>query len=151
MAYFLTGGLLVLADGTDVLADVLGRLGGKHNDSLSTVSPYQAVSKRLATAAGELKPDVRWYIDPLGVAEYRAENNEKRQKNVKILRNEGFAAIQGVGGYVNLDVGDYEILHRTAVTRPSLSRRRWACSIFPTPARSRRPIGCHATWSASPA
>ena len=70
------------ADGTMRSADVLARLGGKRDDSLATVSPYQAVSKRLATAAGDLATDVRWYIDPLGVAEYRPDN-EKRQRTSK--------------------------------------------------------------------
>ena len=131
VAYFLNGGLLALADGTDALADVLARLGGNRDDSLSTVSPYQAVTKRLAAAAGDLPPDIHWYIDPLGVAEYRAKDNEKRQKNVKILRNEGFAALQGVGGYVNVASGDYEVLHRTAVYAPKPFEKAMGMLDFP--------------------
>jgi len=118
VAYFLKDGLLAGADGPDALGDLLLRLAAKGEDSLASLTPYQAVTKRLFDAAGDLTPDVRWYIDPLGVADFRAQGNDKRLKNVKMLRNQGFAAIQGVGGFVNMAVGEYEILHRTAVYAP---------------------------------
>ena len=35
-----------------------------------------------------------------------------------MLRNQGFGALQGIGGFVNLAVGEYEVLHRTAVHAP---------------------------------
>ncbi len=92
VAYLLKDGLLAGADGLDALTDLIARLGGQQDDSLTSVTPYQHVMKRLVGAAGELVPDVRWYIDPLAVAEFRAVDDEKRQKNVKMLRNEGFGA-----------------------------------------------------------
>ncbi len=131
VAYFLKDGLLAGADGVDALTELLARLGGKHDDSLATLTPYQHVMKRLTAAAGDLTPDVRWYIDPLAVAEFRATDNEKRTKNVKMLRNEGFGAIQGVGGFVNLSVGDYEILHRTAVYAPKPYEKAMGMLEFP--------------------
>ena len=134
VVYFLKDGLLAGADGLDALTDIIGRLGGKHNDSLSTVAPYQSVMKRLATAAGELKPDVRWFIDPLAVAEFRAKADEKKLKNVKMLRGEGFSAIQAVGGFVNLSVGEYEVLHRTAVYAPKPYERAMGMLEFPNSA-----------------
>ena len=39
--------------------DLLPPVWGKHDDSLSTLGPYQHVMKRLTNAAGELVPDVR--------------------------------------------------------------------------------------------
>jgi len=118
VAHFLSKGFVGVADDVDALTEVLTRLDGKHNDTLIGVGPYQQVMKRLVGAAGTLAPDVRWYIVPLAVADYRAETDKKMQDKVKIMRNQGFGAIQGVGGYVNLSVGSYEILHRTAVYAP---------------------------------
>jgi hypothetical protein len=131
VAYFLKDGLLAGADGSDVLNDLLLRLAAKGEDNLASLTPYQAVTKRLAEAAGDLAPDVRWYIDPLAVAEYRAQGNDKRLKNVKMLRNQGFSAIQGVGGFVNLAVGEYEILHRTAVYAPKPFEKAMGMFDFP--------------------
>lgn len=118
VAHFLAGGLVGVSDNVEALTEVLNRLDGKHKDTLSTLGPYQNVMKRLVGAAGELAPDLRWFIDPLAVAEYKAGKDEKQLKNVKTMRNQGFGAIQGVGGYVNLSVGAYEVLHRTAVYAP---------------------------------
>ena len=41
---------------------------------------------------------------------------------LKILPNQGFDAIKGVGGYVFLAVGDQELLHRTMVYAPPAQR-----------------------------
>jgi hypothetical protein len=139
VAYFLKDGLLAGADGVDALTDLIARLGGKDDSSLSTLTPYQHVMKRLATAAGELHPDARWYIDPLAVAAVRAGDNEKRQKNVNMLRNEGFGAIQGVGGFVNVSHGEYEVLHRTAVYAPKPYEKAMGMLAFPNTAPTNPP------------
>ncbi|MBI2823626.1 MAG: hypothetical protein HYX69_02920 [Planctomycetia bacterium] len=118
IAYFMADGVLGASDGIDALGEILARIDGKHKDTLSSSGPYQAVMNRLAAAAGTLAPDVRWYIEPLALVEFRAANDEKKLKNVKMLRNQGFGAVQAVGGYVNLSVGEYEVLHRTAVYAP---------------------------------
>jgi hypothetical protein len=118
VVHFLHNGLVGVSNDVDALTEVLARLDGKHNDTLASVGPYQQVMKRLGVAAGTLTPDIRWYIVPLAVAEYRAGADAKKLANVKVMRNQGFGGIQGVGGYVNLSVGAYEILHRTAVYAP---------------------------------
>jgi len=131
VVYFLKDGLLAGADGLDALSDLIGRLGAKGKESLSTVPTYQALMKRLASDAGSLKPDVRWFVDPLAVVEYRAKDNEKKLKNVKMLRGEGFSAVQAIGGFVNLSVNEYEVLHRTAVYAPKPYERAMGMLEFP--------------------
>ncbi len=146
VAYFLSGGLLAGGDGVDVLVDVLARLSGQKKDNLATLEAYRQVSRRLITGAGEVKPDIRWYIEPIGLAEFRARGDEKRTKNVKMLRNQGFAAIRGVGGFINLAVGEYEILHRTAVYAPKPYEKAMGMLAFPNTAPPLRRPGCRTTW-----
>ena len=79
--------------------------------------------ERCAAEAGELLPDLRWYVDPFGYARAArslTDSSKRRGKDfLKILTEQGFDAIQGVGGFVNLAVYDsFEILHRTSVYVP---------------------------------
>jgi hypothetical protein len=67
-------------------------------------------------------PHIRWFVDPFGYAQtMRAAAGGRKKKGADLLRvlpNQGFDAIRGVGGYVFLAVGDQEILHRTMVFAP---------------------------------
>jgi hypothetical protein len=62
-----------------------------------------------------------------------SENRRSELDYVKIFQAEGFDAIQGIGGYVNqLVEGDIELLHRTVVYAPPISRDdplRWTKSM----------------------
>src|SRR5213078_4064348 len=51
----------------------------------------------------------------------RAASTQPRKKGqdmLKILANQGFTAIEGIGGYVNFAIDKYEMLHRTAIYAP---------------------------------
>ena len=68
-------------------------------------------------------PQIRWFIHPLGYAEAaRAATPEGQRRKGKsileVMRNQGVAAIQGVGGFVDFAAEDYEMVHRTAVYAP---------------------------------
>jgi hypothetical protein len=73
-----------------------------------------------------LSPDARWFVDPFGYARSMRSldpPDTKRRGNdyVKILQEQGFDAIQGIGGFLNLAVGgSFEALYRTAVFAPPL-------------------------------
>jgi hypothetical protein len=45
---------------------------------------------------------------------------KKGQDMLKILKNQGFTCIQGLGGYVNFMADRYEILHRTFIYAPAV-------------------------------
>ena len=100
--FFLKDGLLCGTDDLAVATDVLKRWDGKQTDNLSSQHAYKNVMGRCQAAAGELKPHVRWFIDPLGFAEAMRIGDEKKMKTLKMLRNQGFGAIQGLGGYREL-------------------------------------------------
>ncbi|MBX7167678.1 MAG: hypothetical protein K1X74_15210 [Pirellulales bacterium] len=121
-AYSLAGELFVAADNLAVVQGILGRLDGGAKDTLSTVEAYQHVNQACASEAGEVAPHVRWFVEPFGFADgVRAGRPERKQKStdiIKVLKNQGFTAVRGAGGFVNLATQGYEILHRTKVYAP---------------------------------
>ena len=97
---------------------------------------YQMVMKRCAADAPEHVPGIRWFIYPLGYAEATraATPPEKRRKGktvIEIMRNQGYAAFQGVGGYVDVSADGYQILHRTAVFAPPPYTESMKMFVFP--------------------
>jgi hypothetical protein len=114
--------LLIASDSMQVVEGILARFGGRSQDTLEALPAFAAVMARCHTAAGDLAPDARWFLEPFGYTEAaRAASTERRKKGtdmLKILKNQGFTAIQGLGGYVNLAVGKFELVHRTFVYAP---------------------------------
>jgi hypothetical protein len=122
MIYFIKGDLLGASDNVKVIEGILGRLGQTRSDSLASVPAFQAIMKRCGAAAGELAPHVRWFVEPFGYADaMRLSSGQPRRKGtdmLKILREQGFTAIEGIGGFVNFSVAPYEVLHRTYAHAP---------------------------------
>lgn len=122
--YFLTQNMVGASDNLSVIQGILARIAGNgKGDSLADVMGFQAVMKRCAADHPEAKPQVRWFIHPLGYAEAAraATPKEKRRKGktiIEIIRNQGYTAFQGVGGFVDFSADDYQIIHRTAVYAP---------------------------------
>ena len=135
--YFLTENLFGACDDLAVVQDILARLAnGSQAGSLSQVAAYQMVMKRCAADAPEHVPSIRWFIYPLGFAEATraATPPEKRRKGktiIEIMRNQGYAAFQGVGGYVDVSADGYQILHRTAVFAPPPYTESMKMFVFP--------------------
>ena len=49
----------------------------------------------------------------------RPRSKRRRGKTiVEVIRNQGFGAIQGVGGFVDLAVDSFQLVHRTAIYAP---------------------------------
>jgi len=134
--YLLTDTWLVASDDIEVIEDVAARLSGEHPDSLAAVPAFKAVMDRCAKDAGGATPQIRWFIDPLGyVASMRVMTPpEKRRKGKSLLeglRNQGFGAIQGVGGYVDFAVEGVELIHRSSVYAPPPYQNAMKMASFP--------------------
>ncbi len=139
--HFLSGNLLGASDDIEVIRGILARLAlppGQPN-SLAAVPGFQEVMRRCARDNGGQRPQIRWFVNPLGyVAAVRAgtpENRRRKGKSIlEILRNQGFAAIQGVGGFVDLYVSEeFQLVHRTAVyaPRPDKYQKSMKMLVFP--------------------
>jgi hypothetical protein len=112
--------LFAATDNLMVMQGIVRRLGQSGTDSLSSLGAFKGIKKRCEEAAGDLKPHARWFIEPFGYADaVRLDRPKKRGTDIlKILKTEGFTAIEGIGGFVNFSVGGYEMLHRTFIYAP---------------------------------
>ncbi len=126
MVYFLAKDVFCACDDLNVSKDIIGRLVGGGRDR----QPF--ASRRLPKGHGPLRqrraaelraPSIRWFIYPLGYAEATraATPVEKRRRGktiIEIMRNQGYSAFQGMGGYLDLASDGYQIVHRTAIYAP---------------------------------
>jgi hypothetical protein len=121
--YFLEHDFLGATDNLQVAADILDRLSGGQTDCLAAVSGYRGVMKRVAADAGDSVAQARWFLYPLGYAEaIRAATPKKDRRRgksfIEVLRHQGCAAMQGIGGRVDFATDGYELIHRTAIYAP---------------------------------
>ncbi len=120
--YFIKNDLLVISDSLDTTRGILGRMGG-HGKSLADATSFQAVMKRCQGKAGTAVPQIRWYIQPMSYLEVaqavrRERTRSKGRSIVNALKKQGFGAVQGIGGFVDFNVGKFQVLNRTAVYAP---------------------------------
>ena len=117
---------LIVADSQDLATSILVQFDDP-KPSLSDQPDFQHVMSESARGAGELSPDIRWFLEPIGYAYVmRVLQGGQRQRGrdvLKVLEEQGFDAIEGVGGHINLATGDHEILHRTFVFAPGDASR----------------------------
>lgn len=124
--YFVKDNILCATDNAQQANQMFERFQNPAG-SLSEVESYTITMERCRKEAGDLTPDARWYANPFGYARAArslesADSQPKGKDYVKILREQGFDAIQALGGYVNLSVGaSYELVHRTAIYAPPIS------------------------------
>jgi hypothetical protein len=120
-------GELVIGDNVSVIETIVGRYQNPDaKDTLAHVVAYEQVQKRCQESAGAMTPHIKWFLEPLGYAEaVRATHPGHQLKKgldlVKVLKNQGFTAVQGIGGYVNFAAERYEMLHRTAIYAPPVT------------------------------
>ncbi len=122
--YFVHDDCLVATDHQATAEDILGRFFDAGN-ALQDVTAYQAAMKRCQDASGDTAPHFRWFVEPFGyvqVARAAAGGRKKRGTDLlKVLANQGFSAIKGLGGHVSLATDGHEIVHRTFVHAPPVN------------------------------
>ncbi|MBL8828260.1 MAG: hypothetical protein JNM18_14865 [Planctomycetaceae bacterium] len=136
--YFFIEGQLGITNDLTVAQDVINVATGQQPDTLAKVVGYQACMERSAKAL-QLPPQLAFWADPMGTATTIEASNAKRSKKgqnlLKILRNEGFDAVQGLGGHINFHVADqvanYGVLYRIAVHAPGPYKRAMRMLVLP--------------------
>lgn len=122
--FFLHNNLLVATDHAETIAELAKRVlaNGEGGKSLADLKAYQIVSQRTSEAAGEVAPQLRWFVEPFGYTEAAralAGGRKKRGTDLlKVLANQGFKAVQGLGGQVALATPEQEVLHQTFIFAP---------------------------------
>lgn len=123
--FFLHQDMLCASDSRAEAEGMIKRFGAT-SGRLADLKAYQETMSRCAAEAGDLAPEIRWFVDPWGyarAARTMAREEPNRGKNyLAILEGQGFDAIVGLGGFVNLAVdGQFEVLHRTSVYAPPIA------------------------------
>ncbi len=95
---------------------------GKAENTLLQSPAFRACMKHSHQALGQYPAHLRWFVEPFGLVEVvRAACGGRRGRGVDylaVLRNQGFDAIQGVGGAVAFATGEHEALQHTFVYAP---------------------------------
>jgi len=116
--------LLIVGDHLPAVEGILRRWSGPCRDCLKEMTAYQKIMQRCEERAGSKKESQQlcWFIEPIGRLETaRAEDPRSFRggpDTVNVLKKEGCEAIRGVGGFVNFAVGEYDLLHQSAVYAP---------------------------------
>jgi len=142
--YVLTENLLLGSDNLDVIKGILARVAGAESKTLADVPAFQNVIERCQKDAGDLVPQIRWFVEPFGYARAAqatasTENRARGKTTLEQLEATGFASLQGMGGFANLSVEGYEFLHRTAVYAPKPWEKSMQMLVFPNTAESKPP------------
>ncbi len=121
--YGISGDQLVVTDHLATLTGILRQIKAASPASLANVDAYKISSENLKTAAGEEKPHVRWFVDPFRYVEVRRAMTAAKRKRgtdmLKVLRNQGFAAVKSAAGYVTLSANEErDVVHRTFIYAP---------------------------------
>ena len=129
--YFQKDGMLCGINDQSEAVAMLKRFSKSGTPSLRSVPTYVTTMKRCQQEAGKLAPELRWFVDPFAfLAALRTLEREPLSLDrdiVTILRDNGFDAIQGIGGYVNLLVQPHlEVIHRSFVYAPPVKGKEGA-------------------------
>ena len=115
-------GLLIATDHLQIAKKLVDNLQNPGKDCLADVPAYIESMNRCEDEAGDLVPDVRWFVEPLGYAMVARELAIKKKRRstdiLKALQKQGFDAVQGIGGFLNFATEDYEILQRAYAYAP---------------------------------
>lgn len=121
-------GWLLAADNEKIFRDVVFRIATTtadkpKPDALAAQPAFKSVMDRASLAPHTAH--CRWFVDPFGYVKLAQaladdERNSRQQRDdwARILQEQGFDAIQSVGGNVGLLTDEHEVLHRTFVYIP---------------------------------
>ncbi len=137
--YALKDNLLCASDSQATLEGILSRFSGEHEEALVNLKAYQRVMSRCAADAGQDAPQVRWFIEPIAFAEAIRATIPKKEIDasaegtdmLSVAKHQGFECIRGIGGYVNVALRQYEVLHRTAIYAPPPYEKAMRMLVFP--------------------
>ncbi|RCS41188.1 hypothetical protein DTL42_21700 [Bremerella cremea] len=118
--------LLIATDSLPTLNYILPAMAAAKADNLASLEAFQAVLKRAATGRMADGYDFEWFVEPFGYAEVVRSQQGGRKKRgtdmLHLLRNQGFDAVKGLGGYVNFVVNKAnlkaEMVHSTFIYAP---------------------------------
>ena len=115
-------GWVLASDNESIFTNVLRRIKSKEkapaSDSLSGYEPFTTVKSK--TRVENVRPDLEWYVDPLGyarladaLAEERTDIRQPKDRPLETLSKEGLDALKAAGGFVSFSTAEQDVLHRS--------------------------------------
>jgi hypothetical protein len=125
------------------LVGMLQRIDGQGNDVLAKSPAYATVMQRCQEAAGTSDCELRWFLEPFGLTESIRESQVKRERGrdrVRVLREQGFDVIQGIGGTMLVGQHQCDAVYHTFIHAPQDQLRLAAQMLrFPSEPRPQLP------------
>ncbi len=123
MCFVQTPALVIACDDAGVLQFILTHAAGEPGNTLAGVTGYQYVMARAKKDAGDVPPQIRWFVEPLGYMQIvQLENPERKPKRgktrIEMFKNQGLDGFQAAGGFVHVNLDGFQVFHRTAVYAP---------------------------------
>jgi len=141
--YMFRQDVLIASDQLHLLRLIADRIADQSGKSLAAVEAYQVVMKRcLGEIPGGTPPTMRWYVEPLDYGESvrislrgpTAQRQREKPSIFSILKQQGFDAVQGIGGTVSVKTEAHEAVYRTFVV--AKKPYRLAMRMLDLPART---------------
>lgn len=138
--YLLADKHLLISDQPHLIRLIFDRYRSPGNNALSDVDDFQVVMKKCGDDMPEgSDPLIRWYIEPLNYGESirtlmkgpLAEKRKNRPSVFTVLKEQGFDAIRGIGGNVNIKAEDKEVVYRVFIYAKKPFRLAMRMLVFP--------------------
>ncbi|MFO0902669.1 MAG: hypothetical protein U0939_06695 [Pirellulales bacterium] len=110
--YCIRDGVFLASTNKDVVKQTLNVWNGSPDanwTSLADNKKYTAIMSR-CSAAGEERPQVTWFVDPIELFRFGARGNFGAQAALAILPALGLDGLQGIGGSLLMGTGDYDVV-----------------------------------------
>ena len=126
----LVGNWLVATDNEGTFRDIVNRIGNVTEDTavLAKTEAFSKIHEKCTFENEGYEPHLRWFIEPFGyvqlaqaIADAQNSGEGKRNNIAEKFSEEGFSAVQGIGGVVALSTGDHEAVHRAFVYAPAVT------------------------------
>jgi len=112
LAYFEKDGAIVVGSNVGMLTEFLARWNGEKGTTLADNRRFAAVMRQCRGAEGE-PPQLIWYADPILLMQSIAQENAGVRIAVAMLPTLGLDGLQGVGGSLAMDVGQFDSIAHT--------------------------------------
>ena len=136
--YFVKDGVLGIADRVEVVDRLLTRWPGTENGSLAGSAAFRDVMARCEENASGTPPQLRWFVDPVGLAKWNYGPDpelEGEDDPVRSARRHGFDAVGGIGGRVDFGIRGFDLLMQTSIYAPPPYRNSMRMMSFPSGSR----------------
>ncbi|MCA9120755.1 MAG: hypothetical protein H6822_32555 [Planctomycetaceae bacterium] len=118
---------LIAADRQDVVESILAKFSEPGTDALKDFEPYAKSMANSHTAMNGTESHLRFFLEPFGYTEVKRAYSGGRKRRgtdmLRVLQNQGFTAIQGIGGQISFKTKEHDIRHHTLIYAPPVERK----------------------------